>query len=35
MVKTHVQAGVCGFVTDITATSDDMQYVTLGVTSTC
>jgi len=35
MVKTHVQAGVCGFVTDITAASDDMQNVTLGVTSTC
>jgi hypothetical protein len=35
MVKTHVQAGVCGFATDITAISDDMQNVTLGVTSTC
>ena len=35
MVKTTIQAGICGFNTTVTARSDDMQNVSLEVTSTC
>jgi len=35
MVTTKVKAGVCGFVTDITAASEDSQNVTFGVRSDC
>ncbi len=34
-VRTKVEAGVCGFVTEITAVSDDGQTVAFAVTSTC
>jgi len=35
MVNTNVQSGICGFVTDIEAASEDMQNVELKITSTC
>jgi hypothetical protein len=35
VVQTHVNAGVCGFVTDIEADSPDQQNVTLAIRSTC
>ena len=35
MVKTTIQAGICGFNTTVTARSDDVQNVSLEVTSTC
>ena len=34
-VKGQINAGICGFVTDVTATSEDGQHVNLGVESTC
>ena len=34
-VKSTVKAGICGFTTNITATSDDMQYVTFEIESEC
>lgn len=33
--KSTVKAGICGFTTNITATSDDMQYVTFEIESEC
>ncbi len=35
MVRARIDAGVCGFITDVAATSDDGQTVTLSITSTC
>ncbi|MFH0921826.1 MAG: hypothetical protein V1913_15870 [Fibrobacterota bacterium] len=35
MVTAKVQAGICGFVSDITADSDDGQNVTFKITSNC
>ena len=35
MIKTAIQAGICGFSTMVRARSDDMQNVTLEITSTC
>jgi len=35
MVRTSIQAGVCGFRTTVTATSADMRNVTLGIVSDC
>ena len=35
MIKTAIHAGVCGFTTTVTARSEDMQNVTLEITSTC
>ena len=35
MIRTTIQAGVCGFTTTVTARSEDMQNVTLEITSTC
>jgi hypothetical protein len=35
VITTNVKAGVCGFVTDITADSDDSQNVTFKVVSNC
>ena len=35
MVKTKVEAGICGFVTEIEATSDDEQNVSFKVKSDC
>jgi hypothetical protein len=34
-VKGTVNAGICGFVTEIVATSEDSQHVTFEVQSTC
>ena len=34
-VQATVQAGVCGFVTEVVATSADQQHVEFEVTSTC
>jgi hypothetical protein len=33
--KGTINAGVCGFVTDVTATSEDEQHVAFSVSSTC
>lgn len=35
MVKTKVEAGICGFVTEIEAESDDNQHVSFKVTTDC
>lgn len=35
MVKTKVEAGVCGFVTEIEAASEDSQNVTFAVKTDC
>jgi hypothetical protein len=35
MAHARIEAGICGFVTDVRATSDDRRHVTLAVTSTC
>ncbi|MDQ1328576.1 MAG: hypothetical protein QG641_1861 [Candidatus Poribacteria bacterium] len=35
MVKTKVEAGVCGFVTDIKAYSEDSQFVSFNINSNC
>jgi len=35
MIRTTIQAGICGFNTTVIARSDDMQNVTLEITSTC
>ena len=35
MAKAIVDAGVCGFITEIEATSDDMTTVILRITSEC
>ncbi len=34
-VRGKINAGICGFVTDVTATSEDGQHVRLAVESTC
>ena len=34
-VKATIHAGVCGFITEVTATSEDEQYVQLAVSSPC
>lgn len=35
MVKTKVEAGICGFVTEIEANSEDSQYVSFKVDTNC
>jgi hypothetical protein len=35
MIRTTINAGVCGFHTTVTARSDDMQMVTIGIESEC
>ena len=35
MIRTEIQAGVCGFQTTVRAKSDDSQNVSLGIVSTC
>jgi hypothetical protein len=35
LIRTTVQAGICGFTTTIAATSDDMQNVTFEIESDC
>ena len=35
MIRTTINAGVCGFHTTVTARSDDMQMVTLQIASEC
>ena len=35
MVKTRVEAGVCGFVTEIEASSEDSQHVSFKVDTDC
>ena len=35
MVRTTINAGVCGFITEVTAESDDMQNVSFHVESDC
>jgi hypothetical protein len=35
MVKTKVDAGICGFATNITAECDDMQMVSFNIESGC
>jgi hypothetical protein len=35
MVKTRVEAGICGFVTEIEASSEDMQHVSFKVDTDC
>ncbi len=35
MIRTEIQAGVCGFKTTVRARSDDSQNVSLEVESTC
>jgi hypothetical protein len=35
VIKTKVEAGVCGFITDIEASSDDSQHVSFNIKSTC
>lgn len=35
MIKTTINAGVCGFKTTVLARSDDMQNVTLSIESDC
>ncbi|HEY3376874.1 MAG TPA: hypothetical protein VGL77_05205 [Armatimonadota bacterium] len=34
-VHVRIQAGVCGFVTEVTATADDEQAVKFSITSSC
>ena len=35
MVKTRVEAGICGFVTEIEASSEDSQHVSFKVDTNC
>ncbi len=35
MVKTKVEAGICGFITEIEANSKDMQHVSFMVNTNC
>ena len=35
MVKTRVEAGICGFVTEIEASSEDSQHVSFKVVTDC
>ena len=35
MIKTEINAGVCGFTTSIKADSEDMQHATLTIESGC
>ncbi|MCL4386712.1 MAG: hypothetical protein M1479_07865 [Actinobacteria bacterium] len=35
MANTRVEAGICGFVTEIEASSEDMQHVSLKVKTDC
>ena len=35
MAHTRIYAGICGFTTDVLATSEDEQYVTLHIESDC
>ena len=35
MVKTRVEAGICGFVTEIEASSEDSQHVSFKVNTDC
>ena len=35
MVKTKVEAGICGFVTEIEASSEDSQHVSFKVDTDC
>ena len=35
MVKTRVEAGICGFVTEIETSSEDMQHVSFKVETDC
>lgn len=35
MTRTEIQAGICSFTTTVIARSDDIQNVTLEITSTC
>ena len=35
MIRTEIQAGICGFHTSVRAFSDDSQNVSLEITSTC
>ena len=35
MVKTRVEAGICGFVTEIEANSEDMQHASFKVSTDC
>ena len=35
MVRTIIQAGICGFNTTVTARSSDLQHVELAIESTC
>ena len=35
MVKTKVEAGICGFLTEIEANSEDMQHVSFKVNTDC
>jgi hypothetical protein len=35
MARARIDAGVCGFITDVKATSDDGQMVSVSITSTC
>ena len=35
MVKTKIEAGICGFVTEIEANSEDMQHVSFKVSTNC
>jgi hypothetical protein len=35
MVKTKIEAGVCGFITDVEAFSEDSQNVSFKINTTC
>ena len=35
MAKTRVEAGICGFVTEIETSSEDMQHVSFKVETDC
>ncbi|MGQ9610822.1 MAG: DUF6951 family protein, partial [bacterium] len=35
MVKTIVEAGICGFVTEIEASSEDNQHVNIRINTNC
>ena len=35
MVKTKVEAGICGFITEIETSSEDMQHVSFKVETDC
>ena len=35
MAKARIDAGVCGFFTDVQAVSDDEQHVRIDISSTC